>query len=628
MLDSMRKAASGWVAKLLLGLLVVSFAIWGVSSSMLSGPVSNTVLKAGGASVSPVEFRLAYDRQLRAYSQQFGQRLTREQAVALGLDAQVLQQLSAGALLDNLAADMNLGISKDQIARLTAEDPSFFNASKQFDRQLFDRVLREVGMRPEDYLLNRAQVARRQQIVDSAGDGIAAPAAFLDALSIYQGETRDVSFVTLPQSLVEPVAAADDAKLKAWFETNKSEYAFPEFRGVRYLKLEPSDLASAVALTDDELKQDYDTNLARFTTPEQRTIQQLLFADRAAADAALASLATGKTFDDLMADQKKSAADATIGTFAKDAVTDAAVRDAAFAVAAAGGTSPVVDGTFGPVILRVTEIKPEETKAFDAVKEDIRKELALQRAAENVLDVHDAYEDARAGGASMKDAAASLNLKLVEIPAISRTGTLPDGSTAADLPAASDMLKAIFEAEIDAENPPLALGATGFLWAETTSIQPTREASFDEVKTRVAADWLEEETARLLDEKAEALTAEIKAGKSLAEIATALALTVETATGLSRGAEAIGLGAAGVDAAFATEEKQAAVVASANGDARVLLVVDKAGRPTADAGRVEGEKARVAQSVSDDLLEQLVGRLRTETPVTVDQAAIDRALNF
>jgi peptidyl-prolyl cis-trans isomerase D len=628
MLDSLRKASSGWVAKLLLGLLVISFAVWGVSSSMLTGPQATTVLQAGDASVSPVEYRLAYDRQIRAVSQQFGQRLTREQAQAFGIDQQVIQQLSAGALLDNLAKGMSLGITDDNLAQLTAQDPSFFNSAGQFDRAMFDRVLREVGMRPEDYLNNRAQVARRQQIVDSAGEDIAVPSAFLDALSIHQGETRDVSFIALPQTLVQPVALQDGAKLAEWFEENKAKYAFPEFRGIRYLKLEPEDLASQVTVTDEELRADYDANIARHTVAETRVVQQLLFSDRAAADTARSSLDAGKTFDDLIAAQGKTAADATLGTLTKEAMTDAALAEAAFAVPSANGVTPVVDGAFGPAILRVTVITPPVVTPFDQVKEQIRSEIQLQRAADSVLEAHDAYEDARAGGDTMVQAAEKTGLKIVEVPAISRTSLLPDGTIKSDLPASSDLLRTVFEAEIDAETPPINLGASGFLWAEATSVQPARDATFEEVRAKVEADWLAAETARLLGERANALLDELKGGKALADIATALSLNVETAPGLSRNSDAVGLGAAGVEAAFAGLDGHKAVVLSANGDAQILLMVDKANRPTADAGRVASETERLSQAMSDDLLDQLINRLQLETPVTVNQAAIDRALNF
>jgi peptidyl-prolyl cis-trans isomerase D len=628
MLDSMRKAASGWVAKVLLGLLVISFAVWGVSSSMLTGPQATSVLEAGTARVSPVEFRLAYDRQLRAVSQQFGQRLTREQAVSLGIDNQVIQQLSAGALLDNLAGDMNLGISKDRLAALTAQDPAFFNASGTFDRSLFDRVLREVGMRPEDYLLNRAQVARRQQIVDSAGENMVIPAAFLDALSIHDGETRDVSFLVLPESLVQPVAMADEAALKAWFEENNAAYAFPEFRGVRYVKLEPEDLAAQVEVSDAELKADYDKTIDRFTTPEQRAIEQILFADRGSAEAARASLDAGQTFESLLAAQDKTVADASLGTLAKSAMADPALAEAAFAIPAANGVSPVVDGQFGPAILRVTAITPSVITPFEQARDQILKEIQLQRAAENVLEAHDSYEDARAGGDSMKDAAQKVGLSVIEIAAVSRAAEAPDGTRIETLPAPADLLRTAFESEIDAETVPISLGATGFLWVETSSVQPARDATFEEVRAKVEADWLADETNRLLAERANGLLERVKGGMTLAALATELNLTVETAPGLSRTTQSVGLGAAGVEAAFAGVAGHKALVPSTNGDQQVLLVVDAANRPTPDAGRVAEQKDALSSALSDDLLDQLIGRLQLDTPVTVNQGAIDRALNF
>ena len=83
------------------------------------------MITAGGTKVSINEYRLAYDRQISRLSQQFGQRLTREQATALGIDNQVLAQLVSGAVLDEQARKLGLGLSKDRLAELTREDPAF-----------------------------------------------------------------------------------------------------------------------------------------------------------------------------------------------------------------------------------------------------------------------------------------------------------------------------------------------------------------------------------------------------------------------------------------------------------------------------------------------------------------------
>jgi peptidyl-prolyl cis-trans isomerase D len=188
MLDSLRKAAGTWVAKLLLVLLVLSFAVWGISGQFLGG-AGNNVLTVGGTNVSINEYRLSYDRQLSVLSQQFGTRLTREQATALGIDNQVLAQLVAGAVLDEQASEMNLGLSRDRLAALTVQDPAFQGPDGRFNRQQFEYVLRQVGMRPEDYLTNRQQVAIRQQIVEAVSDGMKTPDAYLNAFRSIAAKT-------------------------------------------------------------------------------------------------------------------------------------------------------------------------------------------------------------------------------------------------------------------------------------------------------------------------------------------------------------------------------------------------------------------------------------------------------
>ena len=113
MLSTLRNAAGTWVAKALLSLLVVSFAVWGISSRMM-GTIAghHSVLTTGGTSVSVTEYRLAYDREINVMSQQFGQRLTREQAKQLGVENRVLSQLVSGAVLDEQARKLGLGLSE------------------------------------------------------------------------------------------------------------------------------------------------------------------------------------------------------------------------------------------------------------------------------------------------------------------------------------------------------------------------------------------------------------------------------------------------------------------------------------------------------------------------------------
>lgn len=629
MLDALRNAAGTWVAKLLLILLVVSFAVWGISGQIAGGFGGGKVVTVGGTTVSIKDYRLAYDRQLSVLSQQLGQRISREQAAAFGIDQQVLAQLVAGAVLDEQARKLGLGLSKDRLAALTREDPAFQGPDGKFSRQQFDYVLREVGMTAEDYLRNRQQVAIRQQIVEAVSDGLDAPAAFLSAVALYRGEDRTVDYIVLPKSLVEPVEAPTDAVLSAWFEERKASYAAPEYRKIAYIKLEAEDIADPSAISDEQVAADYAAKKARYTTAERRTIEQIVFPDEATATAARASLNGGSTFDEIVAAQGKTIADTQLGTFARSEIADSAVAEAVFALAE-NQVSEVVKGAFGPVLLRVTKIEPEIVRPLEDVKDEIRRDLAIGEASRIIFDVHDSYEDARAGGTSMREAAETLKLTVRTVEAIDRSAQRPDGTVVTDLPQSAELIRAAFETEPGVENPPINIGGNGFLFYEVEGVTPGRDRTLDEVRDRVVADWTAATASSRLASRAEELATRVRDGVGLEEVAAELALERQTKRGLKREADDVDFGQAGIADVFALAPNGIGVTVAPQGDARILFKVTEVFEPAASGPDAVPEEARNAFSsgMADDLLDELVAVLQAEYGVSIDRSAINQALAF
>ena len=629
MLSALRTAAGTWVAKLLLVLLVLSFAVWGISGQIATGFGGNSVVSAGDTTVSPIEYRLAYDRQVAVMSQQFGTRLTRDQARALGIEDQVLGQLVAGAVLDEQANQLGLGMSQDKLAQLTMSDPAFQGPDGQFSRQQFDYVLRQIGMRPEDYLQSRGQVAIRQQIVEAVSDGLKAPETFLRAVALYQGEDRTAEYILLPKSQVEPIEEPTEAALKEYFEANKQSYAAPEYRKISYISLVPEALVDEAAITDEQVRQDYDSNVSRFTTPETRTIEQIVFADAGAAQAALDSIMAGATFDSVATAQGKTAADTLLGTFTKDRVPDGAVAEAAFALQA-NEVSQVVDGAFGPLLVRVTEITPEVVRSLAEATPEIRRDLALAEANRILLDVHDSYEDSRAGGDSMQEAATKHGLNVITVEAIDRTAQRPDGSVVDDLPQSRDLIAAAFEAEPGMENPSINIGSTGYVYYEVDDVIPARERTLDEVKDRVVADWKTAEAENRLATKAAEIEKRLKDGTPLDTLASELGIEKQTKRGLKREADDGDFGRPGVAAIFGVAEGGSGVVPGPNDDAQIVFQVTEVFEPAgADANSIPEETQNAfASGIADDLLDQLVAKLQGEYGVTVNRSAIEQALAF
>ncbi len=626
MLDSLRNASRTLAAKILLLLLVVSFGVWGVSASLVSTN-SHAVMTVGDQTVTPNEFRFAYQRQLADVGRQFGTRLTTEQAKAFGIDRQVFSQLAAGAALDELASKMNLGLSEDRLATLIAEDPAFKSPNGQFDRSLFSQRLRGAGFNEDDYVKERSKVAVRGQIVDAISDGFKPPQVLVDALKHYRDEQRSIEYILLSNANIDPVKAPGDDVLAAWFEKNKANYRAPEYRKFTYVKLEPSDIADQAAITDQQIADYYEGHKDNFRTAGRRTIEQLTFSDKEMAQAAATQIRAGTTtYDQVVKDQGKQPADVTLGEFTKDTVPDQSVAEAAFAIQKDGGVSPVVEGAFGPVILRVTGIKNESMKTLDEAKEEIRTNLATANAAEELNNVHDRYEDLRGGGSSLADAATQLKLKPVTVEAIDANGEDDKGKPVEGLPTPA-LVTEVFKADQGGDAPAVNIGRDGYVWFDLQQITAPRDRTLNEVKDQVVADWTAEQQRTALAAKADELKARVEKGETLAAIAGEMGLAVETKMGLRRTSEDALLGQQAVAAVFAGANGLVGTAPDTEGSSRVLFkVTDVTNSPSDALDNNDQQLTAMATAAGDDMLDQMVNRLQNDYGVTINQAVADQAM--
>jgi peptidyl-prolyl cis-trans isomerase D len=629
MLNALRNSARSWVVKLLLLLLVLSFGVWGISGSLFDTG-GDTVVRAGETEVSANEFRLAYDRQINQISQQLGTRLTTEQARAFGIEEQVYAQLVAGALLDQQSRDMRLGLSRDRLASLIAGDTAFQGIDGRFDRASFSAILRNAGLTEDQYIETRERFAVRAQVIEAVSDGFQAPQTLMDAVVRHQNETRTLDYLLLDDSIIDPAAPPQAAVLETHFNENLQRYRAPEYRRIAYVTLRAEDIADPAAIAPEAVRADYDRNPNRYATEERRSIQQLVFPNRESAEAAAQALEAGTSFEDVVAAQQRSIGDVTLGEFTRSTLPDANIAEAAFAISEPGGTSPVVDGTFGPVILRVTDIVPAAVETFEEVEDEIRQQLALVEANETLLSVYDSYEDARAGGLSLQEAAVQQRLDAVVIEAVDRSGRTPDGEIVADIPQSTSVLSGAFETDPGVETPALPIGSEGFIWFEVLDVIEERDRSLDEVRDEVVADWTAEQTETAIAARAAELRERLAGGEELSAIATEVGLAPETKYGLQRSSDDATFGPAAIAAAFAGGPGHVALAPGPSGATQILMQVTDivSSGPTTAESLSQEERSAIAARGADDLLDQLVGRLETQYPVSINRSIATRALSF
>ncbi len=444
----------------------------------------------------------------------------------------------------------------------------------------------------------------------------------------YRNEQRSIEYLLLSNANIDPVKAPADDVLAAWFESHKAQYRAPEYRKFTYVKLEPSDIANQSAITDAQVADYYEKNKDKFRTAGRRTVEQLVFPNKEMAEAAATQIRAGTTtYDQVVKDQGKQPADVLLGEFTKETMPDPSIADAVFAVQKDGGISPVIDGAFGPVILRVTGIKGDSMKTLDEAKEEIRTELATANAAEQLNSVHDRYEDLRGGGSSLADAATQLNLKPVTINAIDANGEDDKGNPVEGLPTPA-LLTEVFKTEPGTEAPAVNIGREGYVWFDVDQIIPPRDRTLDEVRDRVVADWTAEQQRNALTAKAEELKNRVEKGDSLQTIASDMGLAVETKMGLRRNSDDALFGQQAVSAVFAGAEGLVGTAVNADGSARILFKVTEV-NTNAPADALNNDDRQItamAKAAGDDMLDQMVTRLQNDYGVSINQALADQAM--
>ncbi|MEM6667276.1 MAG: peptidyl-prolyl cis-trans isomerase, partial [Pseudomonadota bacterium] len=423
--------------------------------------------------------------------------------------------------------------------------------------------------------------------------------------------------------------APDETTLTAYFTANQSRFRAPEYRSLSILVLDPGAFASTIEIDDATIEDAYEASANRYRTEERRTVRQIPFADEAAAAAAAERLASGTTFDDLVAEMNLTAVDTDLGTLEKSGLLDQAVADAAFALEE-GEVSGAVKGSFRTFIISVPEVFPGEVQSLDSVKETLRAELQLREAENQVLDLFDLVEDDRAAGLTLQESAEQRGLQFVEISAIDRQGRDMDNNPVATLPASADLLREAFQAEVGLENDPLQYGQNGNLWYDVTDIVEARDRTLDEVRDDVIAAWRADQVQTQLSERAEDLRQALADGKTLDAIAAEDGLILTSSAPLNRTGTAGDLGREAVDAMFSLPAGEPLDAPHANGNDRLVMIVTDRVVPPLTDGDTDSEQlaTQLADGVAEDLIAQYIDVRRAEFGATINQRALDVALGL
>ncbi len=613
MLETLRQNTKSWIAQLFIALLILSFAVWGISDSFTGGG-EQALATVGEQQITSEQFRDAYQTQITSLSARFGRQITSEEARQFRVPESVLDQLINAAAIDTHADRLGLGITDEVVARSVVENPAFQGLTGRFDRTAFQQILRANNLTEETFIAQERADLIRSQIADTLTQTALVPDTLIEAANLHQNETRVLSYFTVAAPAASDIEAPGEAELRAFHEANPDRFITSEYRRVGLIRVSPPDLAGQADISPEQVRADYDNRIQQYRTPEKRVIEQIIFPDVVSASAAHDRLREGADFMAVAAEQGMSEADVRLGEMTRDDLADPAIAEAAFALDE-GTFSPPVEGTFATVIVRASDFTPATERTFEDVREEIARELAERAVAERVLGLHDRIEDERAAGSLLPEIAETFELNYATVT-LDRSGLAPEGEPVDAELITPAVRGAIFEAEEGAELDPIDLGGTGYIWYDLLEVMPPQTKAFDQVRDEVEAAWRDAELRKQVRAAADALAEKARNGTPMSELAAEAGASLVTTEPLKRNATQAP-GSSAIGQAFVLPKDGIGTV-SGEGAARIVFKVDQINVPDAlPQDEVEALRTSLARQLDTDIATQYLSGLRQQFDLSI-----------
>ncbi|PCH96994.1 MAG: peptidylprolyl isomerase [Gammaproteobacteria bacterium] len=438
MLEKIRESSQGLTAKIIIGLIILTFAVAGIGS--YTNNVDTSVATVNGEKISQQAFNKAYQAQRSRMAQQFGEMfdtLSNDSSYMANFRQGVLDSLINEKLIDQNARDLAIRISDGSIKETIRKMPEF-QVDGAFDNNRYLAMINQAGFFQSsnfrDYL--RVEMARRQLSQALVATEFNLP--YQETLQQnLQSQTRNIRFTTISVKQFEVGIEISEEEIKAYYQTNQIRFENKEKVQVNYIRLNVNDIAKNIETSDEEVAKYYQDNIASYTQAEQRRVSHILIevidgdsdsesAAKIQAEAVLARLAQGEDFAALA---KELSSDTFSGEnggdleYLEPGLMEQSFDEAAFALINVGDTTELIKTSFGYHVIKLTKLKPEVVQSLVEVKTELYAKVSNDKAQDKFYE--QSQEMARLSFEfpdSLEDAANEVNGKVETSSWLSRRG--------------------------------------------------------------------------------------------------------------------------------------------------------------------------------------------------------------
>lgn len=523
MLEIMRDNASGWIVKILFAIIIIVFVFaFGMSGLDTSGdPVMATV---NDKIITRAEFESALQRGAES-ARQANPQVTNEQLQSSEFKTMVLNQLINSRLLLQEADRLGVSASDEEVFAAITRQNIFWNQNGEFDRNVYQGVLRSIRMTPAQFEANFREEHISRKVVDMVH--AAAQATEDQARGIFEwaGEEATMDYVLAAPTDFEAKISLSDEDIQKFYTENEDKFMVPEQVRIRYLNFTPKDMATYQKVSEEEIQAYYDANKESMIQKEEVKARHILVmvkdsdSDAVKAEAkdkiesVLKRARNNEDFAELArkySEGPSSSNGGDLGWFGRGAMVPE-FETAAFATAK-GKVSDPIRTQFGWHIIFVEDKKEAVAKSFEDAKEEMRQTLAEEKASEQVSDLLDQAIDRLVSGMKLDAIADELGMLAVT------SSPLPEQFLPQSFGMTPEAAKVVMGIPVgEAHQTPLAIDG-GYMLLEKAEDVPASPMPLEQVKPIIMTNLTREKALELARKDAEAVLAQVKTTEGVAKL--------------------------------------------------------------------------------------------------------------
>ena len=498
MLDLLRRNASGPFGLTLIILLVLAFSVWGIGDIFRNYDVG-TLARIGDREVDSQEFLFRYNREINRISNELERFVSNEEARDSGIDIQILTNLLVEKTLNSSADKMKLRPSDKSLTERLKNTNSFRNAFNQFDKNVFNQVLRQNGITEDLFFSMERDSIAQAQIYRALFENLNISKEFSNLIHRFQNEDRNVEYIVLNTN-TENIDSYEinNQELLNYYNNNKDNYKSESKRDFTLLTLLKSEISSLIEVQEDIIKEIYENNVSDYETPEKRTYYVIPFNSSEEVNSALNNFKENTDINNIIVSRGLSVEDVLQSSISLEEGLNDAISNKAFEVDKNILAGPV-QGPFGPTLIYVTKIESSLKKTFLEVKEKIEQDYKSEETQDKIYEIYNVIEDQRAAGLTFEEIALENNLKLSQYSSVNDNGSNFSNSDI-DLALRNLIIETIFDSDIGLEMDPLEDQNGNVVFIRVDNIDEETILNFDNVQNEVRSDIINQRQKKDLED--------------------------------------------------------------------------------------------------------------------------------